>query len=343
MDSRDYTSSFNNKGIIHKPTIPLRLPSMLRRIIYPLVCSIALCRVGKQCSLILAEQAHNAHAVIGSTLCHKPLIVWYRYRVKHGRAWSLFRYTKEIACDVMETFTLRRCDGIIAVNEQLKKDALRRGSCKRIKVVPHFIDTELFSKKTNVDWIKKEYDLRDRKVITFLGRLSPIKAVDVLIRAFKLVKEEVKNSVLMIIGDGTERKRLERVCAELGVLDSVIFTGNIRYKKLPQHLSVSDLFVSPSRSEGQSRALLEVMSMGIPVIVTQIEGNLDLVNHGENGIFVKSNCSKEIAHSIMSLLRNTGYASLLGRNARNFIVKKFSEEKIYEEHFSFILETLNQI
>ena len=132
-------------------------------------------------------------------------------------------------------------------------------------------------------------------VIGSVGRLAHVKGYDRLIRAFASLAPSSLNfpgasdrnanrrsaPLLLLVGDGPERSSLERLARDLGVAGRVIFAG---YQADPApYLAAMNLFVLPSRSEGLSVALLEAMAAGVPVLVTEVGANREVIADGEAG------------------------------------------------------------
>lgn len=114
--------------------------------------------------------------------------------------------------------------------------------------------------------MREELGVSGKKVIMFVGRLVKVKGVDILLRAFAQLDRP--DAVLVIVGDGPERQNLERLARELNVFDRIIFTGwRDDASKL---VSIADVFVLPSLSEGLPQALLEALAHGVPCVVSDI-------------------------------------------------------------------------
>jgi glycosyltransferase involved in cell wall biosynthesis len=117
-----------------------------------------------------------------------------------------------------------------------------------------------------------------------VGRLAQVKGIDRLIAAFAALKLPLSTTYLLLIGAGPEREALERQARELGVADRVIFAG-FQGDPAP-YLAAMDVFVLPSRSEGVSVALLEAMAAGVPVAVTDVGANREVIEEGRCGVIL---------------------------------------------------------
>ena len=121
----------------------------------------------------------------------------------------------------------------------------------------------------------------DEKRMVFIGALVRQKGADIAITAFKELKEKHGDSKLLIVGDGPERKRLERLSRELGLTD-IEFRGYV--EDINGVFTAKSILVLPSREEGFGMVLLEAMARGVPVIAAKTGGIVEIVADGENGL-----------------------------------------------------------
>jgi glycosyltransferase involved in cell wall biosynthesis len=144
-----------------------------------------------------------------------------------------------------------------------------------------------------------------RRRVLYVGALVRQKGVDVLVKAFSLLREQ--DAELVIVGDGVERGRLERMCRELGV--KADFRGYL--VDIGAALRDSDVLVLPSREEGLGLVLLEAMARGVPVVATRAGGIPELVVDGENGLLVEREDPEGLAEALERLLRDQALARRL--------------------------------
>jgi glycosyltransferase involved in cell wall biosynthesis len=132
-----------------------------------------------------------------------------------------------------------------------------------------------------------------------VGRLSPEKNVDGLLRAAALAGQMSPSFRLMIAGDGPCSADLKELAAELALGDRVRFLGEVR--DVPALLLGAGLFVLPSLTEGISLTLLEAMARGLPVVTTRVGGNPEVVVEGETGFLVAPRAPVELARAMIAL------------------------------------------
>ena len=137
-----------------------------------------------------------------------------------------------------------------------------------------------------------------------VGRLfTPHKGQDILIEALNLLKQQgIVNYQLDVIGDGESREQLERQVAKLGLKDKVSMLGQRDRAYIYEHLKDYDLFVLPSRSEGFGLSVAEAMCAGLPVLVCDQEGAMDVIDGGRLGKSFKTGDSKSLAERIAEFL-----------------------------------------
>jgi glycosyltransferase involved in cell wall biosynthesis len=154
----------------------------------------------------------------------------------------------------------------------------------------------------------------DAKVIGTVARLSPQKALHVLLEALPAVIREVPEVRVLIVGDGSERPRLEKLADRLGVASCVYFAGN--RVDVPDQLLAMDVFVLPSLFEGLPLAILEAMAAGRPVVATAVDGVPEIVKDGVTGFLVSPGNPAQLARALVRLLRDPRTAARFGDAAR---------------------------
>ena len=143
---------------------------------------------------------------------------------------------------------------------------------------------------------------RQTNRIVFVGRVTLEKEIDVIIRAMTRLDPEL-NVSFTVVGDGDQRKNLERLVAELGLEGRVHFTGRVSDEVLRRHLTEASMFVIASIAELQSIATMEAMASGLPIIAADAMALPHLVHSGENGYLFQAGNDRELADAITKVLR----------------------------------------
>jgi len=166
------------------------------------------------------------------------------------------------------------------------------------KVVYNKIDKKIFNKKVKGDKIIKKYNLKNKKVLLYVGRLAPHKGIHSLLESFNIVKKQISNAKLIIVGTSTFNnyfKKLKRIAT-----NDVIFTGFVNDKDLPYYYAACDLYVTASLWEGFNLPAAEAQACGKKVIAFNIGSHPEIV---KNGILVKKGNIQKFADAVIKLLR----------------------------------------
>jgi len=212
----------------------------------------------------------------------------------------------------------------------------------RIQVIPNGVDTMRFR-----PCIAARRIVRDKLnigqetvVIGTVGRLDPIKDHRTLFEAVDLLLATGLPVQLVIVGEGTERRTLERdVQARKLLAQKTVFVGET--SEVATYLNGFDVFVLPSHAEGMSNALLEAMAVSLACVATRVGGNPELVEHGSSGLLFEAQDTAMLAAHLKTVVSDARWRSYLGENARRRAVEGFSWSrmltnytKLYEEAVS---------
>jgi len=209
----------------------------------------------------------------------------------------------------------RRANLLIAVSEEEKRIIVKKGyPQEKVKVVYNGYESKEGDDWESIGHLKKKYGLENSLIIGNLGRLNKTKRLDLLIAAFGKVKDEAdKNVKLLFIGDGPDRKRLERISHRKGLEKDVIFPGFMN--RGDRILKIFDIFVLPTTFEGCSNALVEAMAKGLPILTTDIPSVNWMFENEENAVLFKKNSVHELTEKLYKLISNTGLRKEVGENA----------------------------
>ncbi len=173
-------------------------------------------------------------------------------------------------------------------------------------------------------------------VLIFVGRLDPVKGVDLLIRAIAHLKERVGPIHLLIVGDGIMRQNLEALSGELGVSDQITFLGTRR--NVASLLKCAHIKVMASSCEGLPVSAIEAMAAGLPVIASDIDGLNEVVRHGHTGILFPPGDVKKLAEAILECVQNPDLCQKMGANGKEYATRNFSLQQMISA-YSVLLES----
>lgn len=263
---------------------------------------------------------------------------------------------KKIIYVFLDRFSERFVDRFIVVSEKLKKTLIYKHKINPEKVVTICNGIEVDEYKPNAkevrssreghvaqrgrqeSGVRREFALaRDVPVIGAIGRLVWQKGFEYLIEAVPEVLKEYPDARFLIVGEGPLKDKLKVKSGELRVEDNVIFTGF--RSDIKEILSAIDILVAPSLLEGFPMITLEAMAMAKPIIATNIDGITEQITDGIEGILIEPKSASAISEAVKHLVDNPDYARLLGRKAREKVVRDFSVHKMITETIK-IYETL---
>jgi glycosyltransferase involved in cell wall biosynthesis len=222
----------------------------------------------------------------------------------------------------------RGADAVISLTGHMSAELLGAGiPADRIVLIPNGVDCEQFapvSPESRAD-LRRQLDWPlERPVVLFAARLAYQKAVDILLRSWKLVHERNPEALLVLAGTGALRAEMETFSHTLGLADAVRFLG---WVETPRPLyQAADLYVLASRSEGLSMALLEAMACGLPPVVSNIPGNADVVAEAENGLLVRPEDEEALAAALERVLRDAALRARLAAAARETVERRYSAD-----------------
>lgn len=212
-----------------------------------------------------------------------------------------------------------------------------------VRIAPG-IDISHFVPDSHPSQLRGELGLLDKVVIVSVGRLVPRKGQDRLIQALPLIREKIPNVHLLLVGEGSYRKTLEKLVKENSATDQVTFVGRVAYSQLPAYFRCGDIFAMPSRSrmaglevEGLGIVYLEASACGLPVIAGNSGGAPDAVVDGVTGIVVDGTNINEIAAAIVRVLADPARAKAMGALGNEWVASGWSWE-IWAQKFTHLLE-----
>ncbi|MHA7924519.1 MAG: glycosyltransferase [Marinobacter sp.] len=171
---------------------------------------------------------------------------------------------------------------------------------------------------------------QDETVIGTVARLDAVKNQAMMIRATRSLRDQNHKVRLLLVGDGPERDNLQALTKDMELEASVIFAG---FQPQPAaYLSLMDIFLLPSFTEGTSMTLLEAMSLGIPTVATRVGGTPEIVADGETGILTESDNLSEFTGALKLLLEQPCTGEQMGDKAKQRFRKCFSVAKMVEQY-----------
>lgn len=231
---------------------------------------------------------------------------------------------------LVERLLARRSDRLVAVSEATADDLARLGVAPReaFRVVPLGLDLTRFDDLADGAGAGLRSRLGvgpDEVLVAFVGRLVPIKRLDVLLRAFARLGEAQPSLRLVIVGDGELRDQLVRLGAELGLGNTVSFIGLTT--EIAEVAAAADIAVLSSDNEGTPVSLIEAAAAGVPAVATAVGGVADVVDAG-TGILVPPGQPEALAAGLARLAADAPLRERMGRRARDHVRERYAVERL---------------
>jgi len=191
----------------------------------------------------------------------------------------------------------------------------------RVAVVPCGVDLDLF-RPQDKGAARQALGLSDERIILFVGRIEPLKGIDILINAVAQLEEGADFHVLIVGGDKRSQRQvshLQELASGLGIGERVCFLGAVDHEKLPLYYNAADVCVVPSYYESFGLVALEAMACGTPVVASRVGGLTGTVKDGETGYLISWRCPEPFAERLELLLGNETLRRRFGESAREVV------------------------
>ncbi|MFH1522944.1 MAG: glycosyltransferase family 4 protein [Patescibacteria group bacterium] len=241
---------------------------------------------------------------------------------------------KKLFYKYAEKFTSFFKDKIICVSEFDRQVALKEKICNPKKLIT------IHNGIKPINFLSKEMSRQKFPLLSkggqggvwigSIGNLYPTKGFEYLIEAARILITNYKLQITtVIIGEGQERKNLEKLIKQNSLQNNIILAGNI--SDAAKLLKAFDIYVCSSVKEGLSYTIIEAMQAGLPIVATDVGGNPELIEDQKTGLLVKSQNPEKIAEKIIELINNPELGIKLGEQAKIKALEEFSLGKTVEE------------
>ena len=196
------------------------------------------------------------------------------------------------------------------VSESTRRELQRLGIRGEINLMPNAVDHSRYQVQPQ--------EKSARPLICCLGRLKRYKSVEHAIRAMAMLRQRSPAAQLVIVGDGDHRPALEKLCCELGLEETVQFTGAVSHEDKVRWLNRSWVAVNPSPKEGWGLTVIEANACGVPVVAADSPGLRDSVRQGETGLLYPWGDLEALARNLGTLLEDTNMRSAMSASAQRW-------------------------
>ena len=252
-----------------------------------------------------ATVAFLAKQILADEGIHIPVVT-----TLHGTDITLVGSDRSFAPVV--AFSINQSDGVTAVSKQLRAQTCEQLKIrKEIEVIYNFIDFSRFS-RTNKEHFRKAIAPDGEKILVHTSNFRKVKRIEDVILTFEKVLQQIP-SKLLLVGDGPERPRLERMTRELGLYEHVRFLG--KQDAVEEILAVADLFLIPSANESFGLSALEAMACEVPIISSNVGGLPEVNIHGVTGYMADIGDVETMAENSLKLLQDEALLNTFRKNA----------------------------
>jgi glycosyltransferase involved in cell wall biosynthesis len=226
---------------------------------------------------------------------------------------------------------LKKMDGVVAVSQEVRRELHKRLPEAKCEVIANGIDLQRFCLEKNGNSLRKSFEITGSDfLIGTIGRLVPEKGYQYLITAAKAICRKYPRVKFIVVGNGPLQSELEKLVADNDLGDKIQFSG-IR-GDIPELLSIMNLFVLPSVSEGVPMVLLEAMAAGKPVISTEVGDIPQIIRHGYSGWLIPPKNTEALAAAMEELIQDSNKAERLALAAREEVKNRFSAKNMASQY-----------
>ncbi len=215
---------------------------------------------------------------------------------------------------------------------ELKEQLASKGYDK-LEILARGIDTRLFNSARRQEALRRQLGLQpDQLLVTLVTRMAHEKNLDLAFTTFRVIQRQVPNARFLLVGDGPERRRLQRQHPDC------LFVGMQTDTALAEHYASSDLFLYPSTSETFGNVVLEAMASGLPVVTFDYAAAREYIRSGENGLTVLLDDNQAFIETAVQLALDAPLRLRLGKAASQ-TTRAISWESVIE-HLHRILQSV---
>ena len=250
----------------------------------------------------------------------------------HG--WSVEKDRKLQMYEQLDRLLFRFMDLVCPLSPELAKGLKGAIPSDKLRLVYNGVDID----EVRAAQSGNRKDTEDF-VIGYIGRLVKLKNLETLLNSFHILKNSRPNVRLMIVGDGPERSNLEHQAKQSDIGERVEFLGF--REDAVAFLKEFDVFVLPSLSEGIPRCIMEAMAASVPVVVSDIPGNRNLVSHGDTGLIFSTDDSCGLAELLVQIMDNPAEAAAMAIRGNRKVEEQYSNRKMAAEYTRLYQELLD--
>jgi glycosyltransferase involved in cell wall biosynthesis len=243
----------------------------------------------------------------------------------------------------LEGSVVSSADAVIAVSPWLRDWAIQRGADpQRVTVVPNGVSRRVFERAPPFATVRERLGLVGARVVGFVGSFQSWHDVAGLVDAVGRLHEAGVEAKLLLVGSGSERRRLEQRARRIGIGEQVIFAGRVPHRQVPEYLGAMDVAVVPYRDSGEffysPMKLFESMACGTATVAAALGQIPEVIDHGRTGWLYRAGDAADLAESIRLLLSDRTLRDQIGRAGREEVLSRYTWEEVAERVVTIALD-----
>lgn len=310
---------------IRLPSVPVvfspehRLAIRHYRKVYKLVKSLELDIIHTNSEFTMGILGEVCGHKLGIPIIHTYHTMWsdYAHYITKIKNDTINKPAKKVIEEFSRLFC-NRAAAVISPSNKTKTALIEYGVRKPIMIIPTGLNLKPFKEaidEKELDALRKEVGIsKHDKVVLFIGRVAEEKSIDVIIKEFEKISNNIKNAKLLIVGDGPARQDLEHLVKKLSLTDSVIFAGKRPHEDIGKFYKLGDVFVNASTTETQGLTFVEAMAAGIPVVAKYDRNLVGVIKDNQSGSLFESD--GDLADNVIKMLTDDAYRNDIIANAK---------------------------
>ena len=248
----------------------------------------------------------------------------------------------------LEKRAYSKVDAILPATPQYSKYVGDMGANEsKVKLLLFPIDTGLFRPAVDCSEVRQKWGFSESdQIIVFIGTLFKFSGLDAFIREFPEVIKQIPEAKLLIVGDGPQRPKLERIITELGLERRITITGFQPYQTMPQYINlatvcINSFLISDTTMDIFPAKIVQYIACGKATVATALRGITTLLPGESHGV-VYANSAAEMAREVVSLLKSAEHRQQLGRAGSNYVRRIHDYKKIAHQLETILEEVIKE-
>ncbi len=244
---------------------------------------------------------------------------------------------------------IKNADVIVTLGNSMKSELIRQGiNADKIKIVPNGVNIKKLHPKSPNLSIKEKLGIKNEKLLGYIGSIRRIEGIEVLLKALKIVKKEINNILLLLVGPGDPIyiNELKDLAKKFNLHNNIKFIGAVPNSEIEDYYSILDICIIPRLNLRVNQLVtplkpLEVMAMGKTLIVSNLPALRELVKPGISGDLFQVENVEDLVNKIKKYLFDQNIMDRLGKSAREYVKENYDWRKVITKYNSLYEKLFN--